>query len=331
MSSDLAALLFSLMFSTMAPLARAPALVDAYVSAPATFQAAERAVTNWRFEAARRLDIAPSAAAALIGGDEPRGVGRCVRLNNYWCIKGVGWNGMLSADVEGHVAFASAIEGATVAALLLRRYYLDFSRRTANAIVSRWAPPRCGIGAPIAGLAQRRANLGPEPRTRIASLATHGLGNTLRARFLAARRSGKRAMIRRSVVPDRVGALIKAPTIAAGSGEKSIPLPAIKFAALLGPAGAAGSLPPMNCALDGQRLRNYAMRAIAGVTSSPDEDLMLFSPDGEPLPALARVMENMSAVESGPLKATPTLVSSGIAAATAAMRAARQAADPTSR
>ena len=331
MSSYLIPLLVSLLFPTMSPLGQLPALVGAYFSAPATFRASERAVSNWRLEAARQLDLEPANAAALIGGDEPRGVGRCVRLNNYWCIKGVGWNGMLAADAEGHVAFSSATEGATVAALLLRRYYLDFSRRTANAIVSRWAPPQCGPGAPIAGLAQRRANLGPEPRARIASLATHGLGNTLRARFLAARRSGKRAILRRSVVPDRVAPLIKAPTIAAGSGERTVALPAIKFAALIGPLGAGAARAPAGCALDGERLRHYAMRTIAGVAASPDEDLQLFSPDGEPRPALARVMENMSAVEIGPFKASPDLVRVGIEAATATMRAARASSDAASR
>ena len=56
---------------------------------------------------------------------------RCVKLNNYWCIKRARWAGEIAADAEGHVAFASAIDGAIAAAILLRRYYIDYNRRSA--------------------------------------------------------------------------------------------------------------------------------------------------------------------------------------------------------
>ena len=141
-----------------------------------------REVDIWRREAAFGLDLAPETALSVIAGDDIRGVTRCVRLNNYWCIKRAGWAGEIAADSEGHVAFASAREGAAVAALLLRRYYLDFNLKTARAIVSRWAPIQCG--APVAAR-------NPGTRIRIASaalptgLATRGLGNTARARWLA--------------------------------------------------------------------------------------------------------------------------------------------------
>ena len=295
--------------------------------APPVFNAADRTVGNWRSEAARHLALSNEDAAALLAGSEPKSVSRCVKLNNFWCVKGAGWNGMIAADAEGHAAFASAVEGAAVAALLLRRYYLEFSRRTATAIVSRWAPPQCG-GPILArggrlGLSHQRANLGPDPH-----LARRGLGNTLRARFLAARRSGRRVYVR-SRVPDAPVSLIRAPTIAAGSGEAKISLPALTIAALARPlattAGAA-SFTPFACALDGTRLKNYALKAIDGVATSPDDDLKLFEADGEPTPALARVMENMSGVEIGPMRADPEVVKAGIETATAAMRAARDAA-----
>ncbi len=336
MLSDIATLLFSVTLGAIAPFGDAPSWARAIAAAPAHFDPAERAVRNWRLEAARRLAVDLPTAASLLGGNDARSLPRCVKLNNYWCIKGAGWNGMLTADPEGHAAFASAGEGAAVAALLLRRYYLEFARHSANDIVSRWAPPQCG--APVApasplkggGMAQTRTRLGPDPKPRAVGLTTRGIGNTLRAHFLAVRRAGRRVAsrggLRRSVVPDRVASLIRAPTISAGYGEPSVALPALRLAALAAPLATGGSFAPMmSCSLDGQRLRNYAMKAIEGVAASPDEDLKLFEPDGTPTPALARVMENMSGVEIGPFHASTDLVRAGIETATAAMRAAREA------
>ena len=53
---------------------------------------------------------------------EPARLPRCIRLNNYWCIKKAGWTGEVASDSEGHVAFSSSLEGAMVAVRLLRRY-----------------------------------------------------------------------------------------------------------------------------------------------------------------------------------------------------------------
>ncbi len=344
---DIASLLISVTLGAAAPLAQLPSIARDLASAPVEFRADERAVGNWRIEAARRLDIDLAAAAGILGGRDPRGLGRCVKLNNYWCIKGAGWNGMLAADAEGHAAFSSAVEGAAVAALLLRRYYLEFARRSATDIVTRWAPPQCGAPLPrlVArgggvgrgpGMAQRRAALGPEPK-RVAGLTTRGIGNTLRAHYLAVRRFGARGGLRRSVVADHVGSLIRAPTIAPGFGELAstrLQLAPAPIAALAAPTPLGGglgpipSLPPLSCALDGPRLRNYALKVIEGVAASPTEDLKLFTPEGMPNASLARVMENMSGVEIGPLRASRELVRAGIETATAAMRAAHETASP---
>jgi hypothetical protein len=339
---DVASLLFSFTVGAIAPLGDGPLLVNA-MSTPiaASFQPARRAVDNWRIEAARKLAVEPAVIASLLGGADPKSLPRCVKLNNYWCIKGAGWNGMLTADAEGHAAFSTAVEGAAVAALLLRRYYLEFSRRSATDIVSRWAPAQCGM-APVArsspaagrrpGIAQTRPALGPDPKPRVDALATHGIGATLRARYLAARRGGRRVAgrggIRRSVVPDRAASLIRAPTISSGYGEPTLAMPTLKLASLsMPPLPGASFAPMMSCSFDGQRIRNYAMKAIEGVATSPSDDLKLFDPDGTPLPALQRVMENMSGVEIGPYKASSELVRAGIEQATAAMRAAREAAN----
>ena len=307
-----------------------PPSLPALTTTP-SFRPAAREVDNWRHEAALALDLAPEAALALAAGDEPRALARCVRLNNYWCIKRAGWTGEIAADGEGHVAFASAREGAAVAALLLRRYYVSFGLKTARAIVSRWAPAQCGMS-----LAQAR---GPRPLSAglRGGLARRGLGGTLRARWLAThtiggvtrgqvvRAANRPARVaaapRRSSVPDRVGPLLATPAIMAGFGAPAaapVRLAMLPYAGLaMGPApgGRQASLPPLSsCSSDGARIANYAAKASDGVVANPDIDLALFDAEGRPTPNLARVMSNMAAVEIGPLRASDSLVAAGVAA-----------------
>ncbi len=146
---------------------------------------AAREVSNWRSEATESLNPKPVAIlAALFGLGRPI-VGRCVRLNNYWCIKSAKWNGEIGTDPEGHVGFASAEEGAAAAAVLLRRYYLDFGRKSALDVVRRWAPAECGLYTGIGGL----------------TLAVRGIGGTVRAKYLAAHR------VQLTATPSRKGAV----------------------------------------------------------------------------------------------------------------------------
>lgn len=353
MFGNLANLAFALLTATMPPLALVPpaleaargpaaALPQAFAGQSlvqprtATYDTAERAVSNWRTEAAVHLDLDPSIAKAFSEGGDPRSVPRCVKLNNYWCIKGTGWNGMLAADPEGHAAFASAADGAAVAALLLRRYYLDFSRRSAQDIVSRWAPPQCGLGAPAPPspvqttqfgsgyrIAQLRRPLGPAP------LAMRGLGNTLRGRYLAARRHGAKAGLRRSVIASRALPAIRAQRVSTGFSSIEIALAPPRAASLLlwaAKTAPANFAPLPSCADDGARLRGYALKIIDGAAPGPGDDLKLFDAQGGPAPAFARVLANMAGVEIGPLKANDTLVETGIGTAMAAVALAAQAA-----
>jgi hypothetical protein len=182
------------------------------------FVAEARAVTNWRAEAVRDLDPMPLSAMAVLASVERPVVTRCVKLNNYWCIKQARWSGEIGADVEGHVGFATAEHGADAAVKLLRRYYLELDRKSALAIARRWAPAECLTAAS-----------GPPTM-----LAIRGLGNTLRARWLAARRArparvrvaakGNMALPRRpaanrvSAVPLRPLPVVSVPNIMAGVG-----------------------------------------------------------------------------------------------------------------
>jgi len=352
------------------------------------FQSEGRAVSNWRYEAVESLRPASLALVARYIAGEPAFVARCVKLNNYWCIKKARWNGEIGADSEGHTGFATAANGADAAAQLLRRYYREFGRRSALAIVRRWAPSECRIGGAIAPRTSRRmgAKVSPE-------LAPRGIGGTLRARFLArhprggiaraataprggplriqpwsplARMRGRPSpmqeaakardfakppaatpshsallvrpseiLVKPSTVIARPSVLLVEPAAVLGgasSGQKRTRLPkpgsvaslqerfVAESAAL--PAIAAGlpslplldlSVPSPVCGNDEIRIRNYATRIAASVGLKVDDDLKLFGPEGRPLPNLRPVMQAMSSVELGALRAGPALVEGAIA------------------
>lgn len=243
----------------------APSSVFSATPTPA-YHPEVRAVDNWRVESALSLEMAPVAAARRALGAESGEPARCVKLNNYWCIKSARWNGEIAADSDGHVAFASAEEGAAVAALLLRRYYVDYGRRTARAIVERWAPAQCSlIYAPPAPRPQAsiptppsrsRAGASGASSTKVASgksppragagiyrmlpqrivpmgLAPRGLQNTLRARWLASHgRGGVNPKTARRPLA-KPADLLPAPSIMAGVSE--IPARREKLAELVRP------------------------------------------------------------------------------------------------
>lgn len=315
--------------------ASVPQWPDALRFLAPSYRPAERAVDNWRRQGALNLDLPPEQALALALGRDFKGLSRCVRLNNYWCVKKAGWTGEIAADDEGHVAFASAAEGAAGAAQLLRRYYVDFGLHSSRAIVQRWAPAQCGGPMAVRAPARRivgRNLLGPEPK----GLTTHGLGATLRAKWLAshrpamgARTRGRIAAVRRSVIPDRAGAMMKTPVIAAGMGAMEAPetkTQPMRLAMLPYPGTALGpdprigaSLPPLpksSCPPETRRIANYAANIAAGVASGPDADLALFDADGKPTPNFAKALFNMAAVEIGPLRATQALVDAAVATLT---------------
>lgn len=162
-------------------------------AAAATFRAADREVSNWRREALRGLDPAPLSAAAALFQLEGPAVTRCVKLNNYWCIKRARWTGEIGADDEGHVGFDTAEHGAAAAVTLLRRYYLEFGRKSALDIVRRWAPAECRM-------------LSSSPSGSVATLAVRGIGMTLRARWLASHRGRRARAPRSNPAPTRMAA-----------------------------------------------------------------------------------------------------------------------------
>lgn len=302
---------------------------DAPSIAAVRYDAETREISNWRSQTVGTLEPKPVAmAAALLGADRPV-VTRCVKLNNYWCIKSARWDGEIGKDSEGHVGFASADHGADAAVTLLRRYYLEFGRKSALDIVRRWAPAECGIATGIGGLAV---------------LAVKGIGGTVRARYLASRR-GKGVTTftakGRGGKPGRVSMVIplktpqyRVPDIAEGMGEKPkppAPIPASRMQAerpkpKAAPAVKTASAAPVSaCAPDEQRLRNYAGRMVAGLGLGPTDDLKLFKPDGMPSENLVPIMTAMASFELGMLRPSDALIEAAVGRAVLRAEAAKAA------
>ncbi|MBE7244635.1 MAG: hypothetical protein INR63_06770, partial [Actinomycetospora chiangmaiensis] len=241
-----------------------PALPTATALAePPRYDAPGRAVSNWHEETAAGLRPQALALTASLAKDPPY-VARCVRLNNGWCIKSAKWPGEIGADGEGHTAFATLADGADAAAHLLRRYYRDYGRRSALAIVRRWAPSECRVASPGGGTAAAVVSTGLAPR---------GIGRTLRARFLArhrpggaprvaAARSGRAGALR--IQPwSPLARLAGRPGVRAGARpipSVSAPRPVGDIAAGLTPTAAKPSAKPLRGAdnpaalLDGRRV-----------------------------------------------------------------------------
>ncbi len=269
------------------------------------FHPAMSAVSNWQAEAKENLDLTEEAEAKLEST-----IPRCVKLNNYWCIKRAHWAGEIAADAEGHVAFATALDGAVAAAMLLRRYYVDYNRHSALAIVSHWAPAQCGGLAVTAGW---RSKLRAPGTKALSGLASHGLQNTLRARWLSAHPRGFTGLARstayRSIVPARPIEMMRAPEIAVGMGEAQrtpIKIAALDFAA---PSTKPGFT---LCSSDSLRIQNYASRAIEGIATSQSADLNLFISGEMPGTNLRPLLENMAKVEIGPLAVRTDLIVAAI-------------------
>lgn len=305
----------------------------------------DRAVSTWRAEAGTALRPVSLALVARYAPVPPAFVARCVKLNNYWCIKSARWRGEIGSDAEGHTGFATAGDGADAAALLLRRYYREFGRRNALSIVRRWAPAECsvsGAGGSGGKVAGGLAPLGLGKTLRARYLARHARGGVRKPRMVArggplrvqpwsplARMAGrpKPRPIRVAGAAETIGrpaitAIIASPsdTPAASPSSRLADRFAAESAAL--PALAAGmpglrlqdlAAPAPLCGNDEVRIRNYATRIAASVGLRIEDDLALFDAEGRPSPRLAPVMLAMSGVELGALRAGPDLVEAAIA------------------
>lgn len=71
---------------------------------------------------------------------------RCARLNNYFCIKNVGWKGNVGEDRAGHTAFSDPVWSARAAARDLRRKY-ERGNLSAVEIANAYAPWTDTVGS----------------------------------------------------------------------------------------------------------------------------------------------------------------------------------------
>lgn len=71
----------------------------------------------------------------------------CIRHNNYWCIKSVGWDGEIGKDGRGHAIFEHPSFAARAVARQLHTWWFKRGIRTAFDIMSRYAPPDDCIGS----------------------------------------------------------------------------------------------------------------------------------------------------------------------------------------
>ena len=221
-------------------------------------------------------------------------------------------------------------QGADAAVTLLRRYYLDFGRKSALDIVRRWAPAECR-GGPSLSLSV----LAVRGMDNAAGALARGPARDRKARACPGRCGGQEggerqgggaachrpACVGRSAAP---ASSFRVPNIAVGLGERRAttvcraracarrrqPTPAsvaaatrakdaraapvelarAKAIAPVAPVRVASAAPAASCTPDEGRIRNYAARMVQGLDLGPGDDLKLFASDGTPMPNLPRVM-----------------------------------------
>jgi hypothetical protein len=71
----------------------------------------------------------------------------CIRHNNYWCMKSVGWQGEIGSDSRGHANFSDPAYSARAAARQLHTWRRRDKLRTAFEIMSKYAPPDDCVGS----------------------------------------------------------------------------------------------------------------------------------------------------------------------------------------
>jgi len=132
----------------------------------ATFDSTTYSVSNWKDEARINLGLSDrdlSSGRSL----------RCAKLNNYWCLKDIGWEGRLGHDQHNHTAFANAAYGARAATRNLRTAYVTHGRRTALQIMSAYAPPDDCVGS--IRLSNGKCKFGLNPTKEYAVIVAKGI------------------------------------------------------------------------------------------------------------------------------------------------------------
>lgn len=72
---------------------------------------------------------------------------RCIKLNNYWCLKNFGWNGGVGVDSDNHTVFSNGYYTVRAAVRNTRTAYVRHGRKSALSIMRVYAPRSDCIGS----------------------------------------------------------------------------------------------------------------------------------------------------------------------------------------
>jgi hypothetical protein len=129
-----------------------------------------KAVSNWQGQAAINL----GASSEQLAKSKTL---RCIKLNNYWCLKDIGWQGGIGRDCDGHTAFADGSFAARAAVRNLRTAYVTKNRRTALQLISAYAPADDCVGSNAAKRSDGTCIYGKNPTVEYAKMVAKGIAD----------------------------------------------------------------------------------------------------------------------------------------------------------
>ena len=141
-------------------------------------------VTNWKAEAIKHLQINEQALFQ-------HKFKRCIKLNNYWCLKDVGWNGGIGKDADNHTAFKNGYYAARAAVRNFRTAYIKHGRKSALSIMLAYAPTSDCIGSNAARSADGTCIHGSNDSKQYAKAASKGITDDIHADLMLFDGNGK--------------------------------------------------------------------------------------------------------------------------------------------
>lgn len=103
-------------------------------------------VDNWRAQAVANL-VDSEGSPLTMSEIDGRNLLRCIKLNNYWCLKDVGWLGGVGSDSDNHTAFRGGEWAARAAVRNFRTAYFTHGRKSALQIIKAYAPSTDCVGS----------------------------------------------------------------------------------------------------------------------------------------------------------------------------------------
>ncbi|WP_422506130.1 hypothetical protein [Stenotrophomonas sp. GZD-301] len=153
-------------------------------ASPVIYDPASRSVTNWSTEMAVHLD------AGAVDIAKHRSL-RCVKLNNYWCLKDMGWRGRVGRDLDAHTAFADGYFAARAAVRNMRTAYVKHGRSSALQIMQAYAPSDDCVGSTAGRRADGTCKWGYNPTEKYALLVSKGVADAANSDLRLFDSSGK--------------------------------------------------------------------------------------------------------------------------------------------